>query len=213
MKKIENKLSEKLSLGIIEFYGIKEVKSENIFYNYIEEELNILKNADFPHSNFKMMRKLYKSFKIDPTKYRPSSEALWRRLKKKGDFPKINPKVDLLNLLSLKYQISCGLYDIDKIRGDITISIGDREDFYRGIRKERINLNGKILVKDEIGPFGNPSSDSLRTSVDEQSENIMILLFSTRDYALGEDFKNIVNCFIQVYEKLFEINSIKVNII
>ncbi len=208
MIKIENKLRQYLKIGILEFYNIKIINPEAL-KNFIKDELRSIKSEDEPPEGFAYTRKLYKSFKIDPTKHRPSSEALWRRFKRKGDFPQVNPFVDLLNLLSLKHQISCGLYDIDKIQGKIVITLGDEEDYYQGIRKNNINLKGKIVLKDEKGAFGNPSADSLRTSVNEYSKNILIILFflsnSPQDFIEKtiRSFKEKYNYFFEI-EKYFE---------
>ncbi len=208
MIKIENKLKENLKIGILELYNIKIIKPEAL-KNFIKDELRRIKSQDEPPEGFTYTRKLYKSFKIDPTKHRPSSEALWRRFKRKGDFPQVNPFVDLLNLLSLKHQISCGLYDIDKIKGEIVITLGEDEDHYQGIRKNNINLKGKIVLKDEKGAFGNPSADSLRTSVNEYSKNILIILFFLSNSPLDfiertiRSFKEKYNYFFEI-EKYFE---------
>ena len=202
MIKIENKLKENLKIGILEFHNIKILKPEPL-QNFIKDELRSIKSKDEPPEGFTYTRKLYKSFKIDPTKHRPSSEALWRRFKRKGDFPQVNPFVDLLNLLSLKHQISCGLYDIDKITGKIVITLGEEEDQYKGIRKNNINLKGKIVLKDDLGAFGNPSADSLRTSVNENSKNILIILFFLSN--APQDFiDGTIKSFKEKYNHFFE---------
>jgi DNA/RNA-binding domain of Phe-tRNA-synthetase-like protein len=209
--KIKNRLKNSLIAGVLEFYNIHPNKIHNLS-NFIKKELENIKSMDLPPDGFSLTRKLYKSFKIDPTKYRPSSEALWRRLKKKGNFPSVNPFVDLLNLLSLKFQVSCGLYDIEKINGDIEITIGNENDFYEGIRKDKINLNGKIVLKDNLGAFGNPSSDSLRTSVSLESKNILIILFFYSELPENE-VKQIMDYFIEKYTYFFEIEEITKRII
>ncbi len=211
MIKIENKLEKHLKIGILEFYNIKSIKSE-LLQNFIKDELSRIKLEDKPPTGFVYTRKLYKSFKIDPTKYRPSSEALWRRLKRKRDFPKVNPFVDLLNLLSLKYQISCGLYDMDKIKGKIVITLGEEKDHYQGIRKNNVNLKGKIVLRDNQGAFGNPSADSLRTSVNENSKNILIILFFSSN--APQDFTNkTIGSFKEAYKHFFEIEKYGENIL
>ncbi len=183
----ENRLSPILSAGINLFRNMKLLNKTEL-YNYIISEIGKIK-TDFVNEipeGYLFSRKLYKAFKIDPTKHRPSSEALWRRIKKGLEFPKVNPIVDLTNLLSLKYQISYGLYDMDKINGEIIIRIGKEGDSYQGIRKNILNFKGKIVLSDEIGAFGNPSADSLRTSVDDNSSNILQVIFFHKDYSLKE---------------------------
>ncbi len=127
-------------------------------------------------------RRLYKSFGQDPTKFRPSSEALYRRLKKGKPFPRIHPAVDAINLLSIINSIPYGLYDAEKIKGNIRIRIGKKGEGYKGIGREWINLEGRLLLEDGEGPFGNPTGDSLRTSVDEQSRLFLYVIFAPAGY-------------------------------
>jgi DNA/RNA-binding domain of Phe-tRNA-synthetase-like protein len=176
--KITNRVSDRLSLGINMFPGIS-VKDGAALRAYIEKEIPLIvehHRREMP-LGFSFSRKLYRGFSIDPTKYRPSSEALWRRMNKGLEFPVVNPFVDLTNFLSLMSQVPYGLYDMDRIQGDIEAAQGTEGDEYEGIRKDTVTLNGKILLRDEQGPFGNPSSDSLRTSTSEQSTNVLQIIF------------------------------------
>lgn len=178
MPAITNKLSDRLKVGINIYRGIQPA-NPGVLASFINQEIAKIKESylkELP-PGFSFSRKLYRAFHIDPTKTRPSSEALWRRLKNKDDFPSVNPFVDLTNLLSLKFQICFGLYDIDRLDGDITIDVGAETDFYEGIRKDTIHLKGKIALKDHLGPFGNPSADSPRTAVTETAANILQVLF------------------------------------
>jgi len=154
---------------------------------------------------FQNSRKLYKSFRVDPTRYRPSSEALWRRVKKGEYLPEINPFVDLTNFLSLKFQIPYGLYDVDKLNGNIELIKGCEGMWYEGIRKDKVSLHGKIVLSDESGPFGNPSSDSLRASASDNSENILLIIFF---YPGEEKSKFILDSTANIYKKYFKISEI-----
>lgn len=127
-------------------------------------------------------RKLYKSFGQDPTKFRPSSESLWRRIKKGGEFPRVLPAVDAINLLSLINSIPYGLYDLSKIKGNITVRKGKKGEGYQGIRRGWINLEGRLLLEDDEGPFGNPTGDSLRTAVEERTENFLYVIFAPKGF-------------------------------
>jgi len=70
-------------------------------------------------------RALYRRFGTDPTRVRPSSEALLRRLKKGEALPRVNSLVDVANALSVQLQVPVGLYDLEKARGDeVTIRLG-----------------------------------------------------------------------------------------
>src|ERR1700675_80939 len=123
-------------------------------------------------------RALYKRFGIDPTRVRPSSEALLRRLKKGEPLPRINSLVDVANALSVQLQVPVGLYDLDKVKGDeLVVRLGAEGEAYTGIGKERVNVAGRICVADAEGPCGNPSSDSARTMITTETERAEWIYF------------------------------------
>lgn len=176
--RVKNLVSDRLSVGINVFFDIS-LKDRDGLRSFIQKETPVIIES---HSKqlppgFSFSRKLYQAFSLDPTKNRPSSEALWRRMKKGLEFPLVNSFVDLTNFLSLKYQVSYGLYDLDKIEGDIEAAQGVEGDSYQGIRKDIINLEGKIVLRDSRGPFGNPSSDSLRASTTDETVNLLQVVF------------------------------------
>jgi len=175
---IDNLLAGKLSAGINIYLGLS-LRSAPELQAHINERLASIRlahNATLP-PGFAMSRRLYKSFGIDPTKHRPSSEALWRRLRDRNDFPAVNPPVDLTNLLSLQFQVCFGLYDLERVHPPLVIALGGAGDHYQGIRKQVLDFNGKIVMRDGEGAFGNPSADSLRASVGEASRDILQVLF------------------------------------
>jgi len=111
-------------------------------------------------------RALYRSYGIDPTRHRPSSEALLRRVRRGDGLPRINSLVDVGNVISLRLQVPIGLYDVGKLEGDeLVIRLGEPGESYAGIGKERVNVEGRICVADGAGPCGNPSADSERTRI------------------------------------------------
>jgi DNA/RNA-binding domain of Phe-tRNA-synthetase-like protein len=123
-------------------------------------------------------RELYRRFGLDPTRVRPSSEALLRRLKKGEPLPRVNSLVDVANALSVQLQVPVGLYDLDKVKGDeLVLRLGADGEGYTGIGKERVNLAGRICVADAEGPCGNPSADSGRTMITTETERAAWLYF------------------------------------
>src|SRR3984893_14218074 len=111
-------------------------------------------------------RALYRKFGIDPTRVRPSSEALLRRLKKGEPLPRVNSLVDVANALSIQLQIPVGLYDLGKVAGDeLVVRLGAKGEGYTGIGKEHVNVGGRICVAEADGPCGNPTADSARTMI------------------------------------------------
>lgn len=128
-------------------------------------------------------RALFHQLDVDPTKTRPSSEALLRRVLQGKGLPHVNLPVDVCNLCSLEHQMPLGLYDRERVRGAIRARIGREADGYAGIRKQRVHLSGRLLLADDEGPFGAPTSDSARTAVTAHTERLLVVLFCPVDRA------------------------------
>jgi DNA/RNA-binding domain of Phe-tRNA-synthetase-like protein len=127
-------------------------------------------------------RDLYRVFGIDPTRTRPSSEALLRRVLQGKGMPRILNAVDVCNLCALRFLLSIGLYDADRVRGAVTVRRGRPGEWYPGIRKDEVHLEGRPVLADDDGPFGNPTSDSLRTSVSGATRSLWMVIFAPADY-------------------------------
>ena len=130
-----------------------------------------------PPAESATVRTMYKKVGIDPTKTRPSNEALLRRVRKGDTIPRINSAVDIVNWCSLEFQLPYGLYDSSKITGAVTMRRGLEGEKYAGIRKDEVNVGGRITIVDEAGPFGNPTSDSSRTMVTPATTELMIVVY------------------------------------
>ena len=131
-----------------------------------------------PPAESATVRTMYKKVGIDPTKTRPSNEALLRRVRKGDTIPRINSAVDIVNWCSLEFQLPYGLYDSSKITGAVTMRRGLEGEKYAGIRKDEVNVGGRITVVDQTGPFGNPSSDSARTMVTPATTQLLIVIYA-----------------------------------
>lgn len=125
-------------------------------------------------------RSMYRKLGIDPTKTRPSSEALLRRVKKGDPLPRVNTLVDICNWCSAEFQLPYGLYDRDRIQGDIELRLGKDEEEYPGIRKDTVHLTNRPTLADLLGPFGNPTSDSARTMVTRSTTRAIVVVFAPR---------------------------------
>jgi len=128
-------------------------------------------------------RRLYRDLGIDPTRTRPSSEALLRRVLRDLALPRILNAVDVGNLLSLRFLLPIGLYDNGKIEGRVRLRRGEPGECFAGIRKDTVHLEGRPALVDRAGPFGNPTSDSARTCVDGATRSLWMVVFAPRDYA------------------------------
>jgi len=127
------------------------------------------------------IRTMYKRVGIDPTKTRPSNEALLRRVRKGDQLPRINSMVDVINWCSLEFQLPYGLYDAARIQGDVTMRLGREGEEYAGIRKDVVHVGGRIVVADAAGPFGNPTADSARTMVTSATRDALVIVYAPVD--------------------------------
>jgi len=180
--KVEDSLRGILALGVLEAEGIHVGPLPPEF----EEECDRLtarlvtsysgkQPADIP--GVAETRGLFHQLDIDPTKTRPSSEALLRRVLQGKGMPRVNPAVDVCNLCSLEEQLPFGLYDRDAVKGPFDVRVGREGEGYSGIRKQRVSLRGRLLLADRDGPFGAPTSDSARTAVTVDTRNLLVVVF------------------------------------
>ena len=136
-----------------------------------------------PPAESAAVRTMYKRVGLDPTKTRPSNEALLRRVRKGDTIPRINSLVDIVNWCSLEFQLPYGLYDLSKINGTVTIRLGADGESYPGIRKDDVNVSGRITVADANGAFGNPTSDSARTMVTTATTDALVVVYAPAEIA------------------------------
>jgi DNA/RNA-binding domain of Phe-tRNA-synthetase-like protein len=130
-------------------------------------------------------RALFHRLGVDPTKTRPSSEALLRRVVQGKGLPRVNLAVDICNLCSLEHQLPLGLYDREQVRGAVQARAGREGEGYPGIRKQPVSLAGRLLLADDDGPFGAPTSDSERTSVTATTTRLLVVVFCPAERADG----------------------------
>ena len=127
-------------------------------------------------------RRLYNAFGMEPTRYRPSSEALLRRVLQGKGLYRLDPVVDTGNLFSLAASLPLGLYDLDRIAGDVMLRLGREGEAFAGIRKGPINVAGRLCLADDIGPFGSPTSDSERCSIRKDTSSALFLIYAPADF-------------------------------
>ncbi|MFQ5445521.1 MAG: B3/4 domain-containing protein [Saprospiraceae bacterium] len=122
-------------------------------------------------------RTAYKALGKDPSRYRPSAEALLRRVVKgKGLYP-VSNVVDALNLVSVSTGYSIGGYDLEKIKGPVRFGRGEENEPYEAIGRGTLNIQGLPLLRDDAGAFGSPTSDSPRTMVTPATTGFLAVFF------------------------------------
>ena len=118
-------------------------------------------------SSIAATRSVYKACGKDPSRYRPASEALIRRVLQGKALYQIDTLVDLINLASIAYGYSIGGFDADKFVGNtLTLGIG------RGM----INIHGLPVYRDAEGGVGTPTSDNERTKMELSTTHLVVLI-------------------------------------
>jgi DNA/RNA-binding domain of Phe-tRNA-synthetase-like protein len=115
---------------------------------------------------------------IDPTKIRPASEALIRRILQGKDIPKINTAVDAYNLVSIETHVAIGAFDDALLKGQLLMRTAEEGEEFRGIgMKEAKVLKGQEIVisDDEKLVAIYPYRDADNTKVTDNTESIYIL--------------------------------------
>ncbi len=122
-------------------------------------------------------RRVYRACGKDPSRYRPASEALIRRILQGKSLYQIDTLVDLINLASIAFGYSIGGFDGDKFQGDtLTLGIGREGEPYEGIGRGMINIKGLPVYRDAQGGVGTPTSDNERTKIDIRTTHLVVLI-------------------------------------
>lgn len=122
-------------------------------------------------------RSIYRACGKDPSRYRPASEALIRRVLQGKALYQIDTLVDLINLASMAYGYSIGGFDANKFVGNtLTLGIGKEGEPYEGIGRGMINIHGLPVYRDEVGGVGTPTSDHERTKITIDTSHLLVLI-------------------------------------
>lgn len=155
-------------------------------------------------------RLAYKKCGKDPNRYRPSSEALCRRIVNGKGLYQISTGVDLINLLSFKTGYSIGAFDADFIEGDLSYGIGRANEAYTGIGRGELNIEGLPILRDELGGIGTPTSDEERTRLRLDTNSLLI---NINGYLGKEHLTEVANECILLINTHLRASSSSLNII
>ena len=122
-------------------------------------------------------RSVYKACGKDPSRYRPASEQLIRRILQGKELYQIDTLVDLVNLASIAFGYSIGGFDADKFVGDtLTLGVGREGEPYEGIGRGPINIADLPVYRDAEGGVGTPTSDHERTKMTLSTTHLVVLI-------------------------------------
>ena len=154
-----------VTFGMATISGVQVRAGEERLWQQIEElsrqmsqQFTLEKLSEQPHIT--AVRSMQKSFGFDPTRYRPSSEALLRRILKGQGLYQINTAVDVNNFCSLEFGLPMCVYDLQHVRGGVRVCIGEPDTAYPGIGRQTFQVGNKVIIADDEGVMGTTVSDS-----------------------------------------------------
>ncbi len=134
----------------------------------------------------KRTRRLYHALGADPTKDRPASERLLRRVVREQPFPEVNQLVDALNLVSLSLQCPVGAYDWDQLAPPVLVRIGRPDETFIVGAGRRVRAGGRMVLVDGDGLFGSPSQDSSRAAIEPGTVRALVVTWFPADVSNAE---------------------------
>lgn len=153
-------------------------------------------------------RLAYKTLGKDPNRYRPSAEALGRRVLQDKGLYRLNSLVDIINLVSLETGYSIGGFEKDKIKGQtLLLDRGAASDIFHGIGRGLLNIEGLPVYKDSEGGIGTPTSDEERTKLSLETSNILILVNIYREELPVPQTEAMIRKLLEDYASLSSFSS------
>jgi DNA/RNA-binding domain of Phe-tRNA-synthetase-like protein len=172
-----------VKLGVVESDGLHVVPVEPQLAKLMDEiserkrvEFTVETLAEAPA--IRAVRGMFREWGMDPSKYRPSSEALLRRVVQGKGLYRVSNAVDICNLGSIETGWSYGCYDRSRIEAPIELRQGATGETYEGIGKKMWHLDGRPVLADSAGPFGSPISDSTRSMITESAREILVVIYA-----------------------------------
>ena len=178
--------------------------SEGLWQELLIEGERIRNTYDMPMINKRpgiaATRAAYKALGKEPNRYRPSSEALCRRLVKGMELYRTLTLIDLINLLSVRSGYSIGGFDADKIQGDtLRLGAGREGEQFEAIGRGLLNIASLPIYRDEAGGIGTPTSDEERTKLSEDTSRLLMCINIYAEELSVEDTINLTTDLLTRY--------------
>jgi DNA/RNA-binding domain of Phe-tRNA-synthetase-like protein len=174
-------------------------------YTLVSSKYNYDEITKIP--KLKQTRDGYKKMGKDPSHTRPACEALLRRVVKGNNLYRLGDVIDLGNILSIETLRSVCVVDKERLVNDVIIRLGTKEDIYEGINRGLINVTNIPVYTDEIGPFGCPTSDTLRTCVTSSTKSILVMIICFDEIEKDVDEQKLISLY-QTFTKIKNIRKI-----
>ena len=182
------------------FWQEMETEIQRIKATYSIEEIN-------KRPEIAATRKTYKALGKDPNRYRPSAEALCRRIVREIEIYKVSTLVDIINLVSIRNGFSIGGFDADKIQGDVVLGVGTTKDEFEAIGRGLLNVEGLPLYRDEIGGIGTPTSDNERTKLSDSTSRLLMII---NGYSGEAGLQGAVNYSLELLQKYADLSNYEI---
>ena len=172
-----------VTFGMVTIHGVTVRESDEHLWKQVEIlSQHLASEFSLEHlsenEQIAAVRGLQKSFGFDPTRYRPSSESLLRRVLKGQRLYQINSAVDVNNLCSLEFLLPMCSYDLRNVEGQVRVRIGKAGEEYPGIGRQVFQAENKVIIADESGIMGSTVSDSERTKVTTETTDILLAIYA-----------------------------------
>lgn len=170
-------------LGIVEADGV-HVRPADIALAQLMDAVCARKAEEFTVESLaeaeatRAVRAMFRAWGVDPSKYRPSSEALLRRVAQGKGLYRVLNIVDIGNVGSIETGWPYGCYDRSRLRPPIVLRHGADGEAYEGIGKRTWHLSGQPVLADSDGPFGSPISDSTRSMITESAQDVLAIVYA-----------------------------------
>ncbi len=175
-----------IRLGLLRFHAEVKAPDERFWYFMNTEVLPQVRSSmegkewgEIP--GIKGSRAAYRAFGRNPGRYRVSSEALIRRIRRGDELYHINSVVDVNNLISVKSGLSAGSYDLGQVHGGIRLRKAEHGEGYTGIGKDFLDMENMLVLADDDGIFGSSMSDSTRAMVTDTASDILVVIYCFED--------------------------------
>ena len=197
--------------GIIDCKVTNSITSDQLWTEMENEIEKIRANFKIEDINkrieIKATRDAYKKLGKDPNRYRPSAEALCRRIVRGIPVYKVNTLVDIINIVSIRSGFSIGAFDKSKIQGDLVLDAGRSDDIFEAIGRGLMNIEGLPVYRDNIGGIGTPTSDNERTKITMETQDLLVIINSYSGHAGIEECIDHCVQLLEQFAKMTDITT------
>ena len=152
-------------------------------------------------------RLAYKALGKEPGRYRPSAEALCRRILREIPLYRVDTLVDIINIVSVKTGFSIGAFDLNKIEGEkLILGVGKAGEEFEAIGRGQLNIEGLPVYRDTVGGIGTPTSDHDRTKITSDTRQLLVII---NGYNGEEGLKQAINLSVDLLKKYADAKEIK----